>query len=350
MDVLFEKHLGEILRSGRRPAIFIVHCFTMTISRMASQRSQAAAGSATAASNQQANYNLNAIADAASRSYAVANTKKVYDRVEREWTSFCHWIKDNDPSANVSSDFPTHIDSEKIYKFMFYQCFRKKQQPGGINGGGPLTFDGREYEDVTRDYHDAFVKWKTAPTGNPIPDPEGGGVGISAIIQYRAGLKKLFEYQSNLNHNRNVWDQVWKLDAKNLVKIVEARRMRIKRDNYEEKVTKEFAGYHAVDRFDEIEAEFWVRGFTHMKTAFPYIRYRMLFLYTTSGILRCESLTKADLSDFQGVKLQKATDIDPLYVMVSQIPEGKFFSFFATAHYLPPATTVLRQMRQYYLT
>jgi hypothetical protein len=301
----------------------------MTISSRMPQRSEAAGTSAIATSNRQTEYNLTAIAEAVSRSHAVENTKKVYDRVEREWTAFCNWFKDHDPQRHApgTSEFPTHIESRKVYDFMFYQCFRKKQQPGGIGGGVSLTFNGLEYEEVKREYYDAYIKWKADPTGNPIRDPEDGGVGISAIMQYRAGLKKLFDRQSHLNINGNTWDKVWMLGAKELVKIVESRRMRIKRENYEEKVTKEFAGYHAVDRFDEIEGAFWERGFTSMRTAFPYIRHRMLLLYTTSGILRCESLTKADLSDFQGLTVKKETDIDPLYVMISQIPEGTFSLF-----------------------
>jgi hypothetical protein len=306
----------------------------MTVSRIPQRRSEAAArgtSAIAASSNRQTEYNLSAIAEAVSRSHAVENTKKVYDRVEREWTAFCNWFKDHhDPQRHApgTNEFPTHIESLKVYDFMFYQCFRKKQQPGGIGGGVSLTFNGLEYEEVTREYNDAHIKWKADPTGNPMPDPEDGGVGFSAIMQYRAGLKKLFDRQSHLNINGNTWEKVWMLGAKELVKIVESRRMRIKRENYEEKVTKEFAGYHAVDRFDEIEEAFWERSFTSMRTAFPYIRHRMLLLYTTSGILRCESLTKADLSDFQGLTVKKETDIDPLYVMISQIPEGTFSCYF----------------------
>jgi hypothetical protein len=297
----------------------------MTISRMLSPRSrQASDSSATTVSprsnrNQHSDVNLGVITEAVSRSYAVENTKKVYDRVEREWIDYCAYI-----TQGMDDAFPTFMNGKKVADFMFYQCFRKRQKNGGANGGAPLIFNSAEYENVKNDYQEFYRSWKENSERIPIPDPEGGGVGYSAMIQYRAGLKKLYEYQVQLDQNKLGWERIWTLQSKNLVKIVEARRMRIKRDKYEEKVTKEFAGYHAVDRFDEIEGEFWRLSFANIRSAFPYIRYRMLFLYTTSGILRFESLTKAELSDFQGLIVKKETDIDPLYVMISQIPEGMF--------------------------
>jgi hypothetical protein len=262
--------------------------------------------------------NLGLITEAVSRSYTVENTKKVYDRVKREWTDFCNCITDED------DDFPTFMNAQKVSDFMFYQCFRRRQKVGGRNGGAVLSFNYEDYKAVLAQYCDAYHLWKQNKENVSFPDPGVEGVGSSAIIQYRAGLKKIFETQVSTNQNSLAWDKVWTIQAKNLVKIVESRKMRVKREKYEEKVTKEFAGYHAVERFDEIERVFWDGGFDNIRSSFPYIRYRMLFLYTTSGILRCESLTKAELSDFQGLTVKKETDIDPLYVMVSQIPEGMF--------------------------
>lgn len=262
--------------------------------------------------------NLGLITEAVTRSYAVENTKKVYDRVKREWTDFCNCITDGD------DDFPTFMDAQKVSDFMFYQCFRRRQKVGGRHGGAVMSFCYDDYNAVMAQYCQAYNLWKQNRENTSFPDPGVEGVGISAIIQYRAGLKKIFETQVATNQNNHTWDKVWTIQAKNLVKIVETRKMRVKREKFDEKVTKEFAGYHAVERFDEIEQVFWDGGFDNIRSSFPYIRYRMLFLYTTSGILRCESLTKAELSDFQGLTVKKETDIDPLYVMVSQIPEGMF--------------------------
>lgn len=285
---------------------------------MMARRPQAATATAT-----DDELEINAITVAVSRTFTVANTKKVYDRIAKEWLAFCLYV--SGPANATNMQFPAHMTSGKVSKFMFYQCFRKKQQTGGVAGGGLVSFDPEEYEDVKKSYNDAFSAWQLDQTRNPMPDPEGGGIGYSSIMQYRAGLKKVYEGQVQGKTNSDAWDLIWTLTAKQLVKIVEGRKARIGREKHDEKVTKEFAGYHAVDRFDDIEEEFWNRGLEkNMRKAFPYIRHRMVLLYTTSGILRCESLTKAELSDFQGLTVKKETDIDPLYLMILQIPEGEF--------------------------
>jgi hypothetical protein len=49
-------------------------------------------------------------------SFAVKNTKKVYDCVKQEWTDFCQFITDD-------NDFPSFMNAEKVSDFMLYQCF-----------------------------------------------------------------------------------------------------------------------------------------------------------------------------------------------------------------------------------
>ena len=46
-------------------------------------------------------------------------------------------------------------------------------------------------------------------------------------------------------------------------------------------------------------------------------------LFTTSGILRCESLYKAELSNFIGLRMKKTTDVHSLYLLIMQIATGK---------------------------
>jgi hypothetical protein len=150
-----------------------------------------------------------------------------------------------------------------------------------------LSFNHKDYTAVLDQYRDAYALWNRSNEKNvSFPDPGVDGVGRSAIMQYRAGPRKIFDTQVATNQNSHEWDRVWTVQSKNLVKIVESRCLRLKRDKYEEKVTKEFASYHAVERFDEIKQVFWDSGFNNICTSFLYIRYRMLFLYTTSGALR----------------------------------------------------------------
>ena len=54
------------------------------------------------------------------------------------------------------------------------------------------------------------------------------------------------------------------------------------------------------------------------------LRHRYCLLHLTSGILRCESLHRAELSDFLGITIpKKDTDVHAMYVMVNQIAFGK---------------------------
>ena len=54
------------------------------------------------------------------------------------------------------------------------------------------------------------------------------------------------------------------------------------------------------------------------------LRHRYSAQHLTAGILRCESLSKAEWSDFLGITIpKKYTDIDDMYCMINQIPMGK---------------------------
>lgn len=267
---------------------------------------------------------LGLIAEAVIRDSRVDNTRIAYDRVIVEWKGFC---AHTDPQNN--DQFRSQlVTPEKLSNFLCYQVFRAKQKVGGISGGGRgrgrRGFDHDEYEKLKLEYQDHFRMWQSDDRYR-MPDPEGGGIGISAMIQYRAALKGLYEEQKQRDPTLMDWKSIWSYHATRLFRLVKTRKARIDRENFREKTNHDFSGYHALDQLENIENEFWKGSFNaSMKTAFPYMRYRMLFLYTTSGILRCESLMKAELSDFQGITLKKQTDIDPIYVMITQIAEGRF--------------------------
>ena len=85
-----------------------------------------------------------------------------------------------------------------------------------------------------------------------------------------------------------------------------------------------FSPYTIIDSYSDIEAELWERGSTNKRSAACALRQRYCLLHLTSGLLRCESLYRAELSDFLGLSIPKRpTDIDRMYVMVTQIPEEK---------------------------
>ena len=52
----------------------------------------------------------------------------IYDAIEQEWNDYTSCIYACDP-------FSVILDSEKIYRFMFYQTFRPARKRGGKRGG-----------------------------------------------------------------------------------------------------------------------------------------------------------------------------------------------------------------------
>jgi hypothetical protein len=79
-----------------------------------------------------------------------------------------------------------------------------------------------------------------------------------------------------------------------------------------------------VAQFDQIEeAMWWKKGDLNTWLACAWLWHHFCLLYTTSGILWCESLYRAELSDFLGLVIKKPKEVHPLYLMISQIPQSK---------------------------
>jgi len=83
------------------------------------------------------------------------------------------------------------------------------------------------------------------------------------------------------------------------------------------------APYKSVQEVEKIEQAMWKKGHPTQKSAFTWLRNWMSFLLMTRAILRCESLYKADLSDFVHMVVQPEQDQHPLTVLILQMPVGK---------------------------
>lgn len=244
------------------------------------------------------------------------NTQKIYDRVENEWTAYCAHVD------RFNTMCPTHMTMDKVFNFMFYQAFREVKIRGGINGGEKSDFDPMDYDDVIDSFKAAYSAYINDQSGTiPLPCPYHG-LGGSSIEQYQAALRALHLKHMAAGITSRVWENVWSVDTKGLVKIVKGRTARQKKQTYQEKVETEFGPYKAVERYRDIEQELWRRS-SDTANMTTWLRNRFVFLYSLSGILRAESLYRAELSDFLGIVVKKEEDIHPLYVMITQVPEGK---------------------------
>ena len=235
------------------------------------------------------------------------NSRLIKKRIEREWHDYCFHV-------DAQGTFPLQMTPTKVYNFIFFQVFREKKTGTSRN----TLFDGHEYDRVLLEYHTHFECFRRDKT--PIPHPTQG-VGKSALHQYRAYLRKIHARHVAENLTSIPFELVFTEPCKTLIRIGEGRKTKQDRENYKEKVDKVFGPYQAVERMDEIEETMWFKS-TKLQGTGNWFRNRFVFLYTTAGILRSESLFRAELSDFLSIRIKKAEDVHPLMLMITQIPEG----------------------------
>jgi hypothetical protein len=235
----------------------------------------------------------------------------VYDNKTNEYLQFANHVYPHDPYKNS-------LNAEKVYKFMFYQTFRGVKKRGGKRRISVIYFDSIGYESVM-DKFDAW--WKGGRVGAaPTADKP---CGRQCFDQYKAVLRKIYKRQVAVGVCSIPWEHMWTLRCEELNSLVKERKAQAKKDNYEEKLQAEFAPYTAVDRYDEIEEVLWTRGQYTTRSAGAWLRHRYICLHTTSGILRSESVHRAELSDFLPLQIQKPDDPHALFLMITQLAFGK---------------------------
>ena len=239
------------------------------------------------------------------------NTKKAIDTKIKEFFRYCEEIYTYDPHRY-------HLEPIKVYRFMFYQAMRSHRPRGGKNRV-PVVFDKQEFNAVM----DHYSKWMSENSGLPPPTPPNP-LSERLFAQYKTGLKKIHEQEIARKVTQyTTFNQIWTEPIVMIHKWTKTRLAKKKKENYEEKVDHEFAPYTAIEFYPDLEKTMWGRGTPTNRAASAWLRHRYCFLQTTSGIMRSESLFRAELSDFLGVDMKRTRDPDPLYVLVVQLAFGK---------------------------
>jgi hypothetical protein len=249
------------------------------------------------------------------------NTKLAYDPKVQEFHQYCnhrHRRKEDDPLSISKAYTVTYM---KAHEFMFYQSMRGCRKRGGKKkkrkrGLEPvMLFDGVEFDAIMKDYNLGEAEECHEPK-KPL--------GYAQLNTYKAALRNLHDEQVAHNINNIPWEMVWNADLKLLMQMVKKRKARIKKANYGEKVDCEFAPYTAVEEIPNIEAEMWNRGYGgSWRSAYAWLRNRYALLQSYCGILRCESLFKAELSDMLGITMKKKQDPHRLYLLIMQMASGR---------------------------
>jgi hypothetical protein len=248
------------------------------------------------------------------------NTRKAMEPKMKEFFYYCATIYPHDPHSSI-------LTKEKIYNFMFYLAFREAKKKGGRRPSRRTSeeeeppFDVDNYRLVL-----GFSQQQlgTATVSN-LPQPEKP-ISKSTFDQYKAMLRKVYKIQKMRGILSAQWNDLWTNHCDSIRKHVLQRMPKKKKETYQEKMSGEFAPYLFVERYGEIEHALWDESNKsgNYRSVSCGLRHRYCLLHLTSGILRCESSYRAELSDFCGIIVpQNDRDADPMFVMVNQIPFGK---------------------------
>ena len=96
---------------------------------------------------------------------------------------------------------------------------------------------------------------------------------------------------------------------------------------YKEKFEGDISPYEMAEEFPKMDEVTWRKG-DNNKAAAAWLRHRFCLLFSTNGILRCEALYNANLSECRGLWVKKSTDVHKVYMLLMQIPDGKLNKFF----------------------
>ena len=96
--------------------------------------------------------------------------------------------------------------------------------------------------------------------------------------------------------------------------------------NYKSKIDGTFVPYTIVEHDGDIEEKLFTSMYdvTNICSISTGMGHIFCFLYLTLGILKCESVYQAKLSDFQVIKMtNNQRCLHPLFIMIMQMSFGK---------------------------
>ena len=246
-------------------------------------------------------------------SWRPANTGNTMDNKVEEIFQYLDLVYPTDPYRAI-------LDHEKVYRFMFFVVHREKKPRGGTK---KQRVD-KEFFDL-EDYR-RIVDGSFTGTGLNFPPAPANPCQRATFDMYKACIKKVHRVQVTRGVNNSLWEEIWTEPLDVLLDIVKTRTPHMKKLNYHEKVDAEFAPYLIVESYEAIESELWSDSSIAVgrRSICTKLRHRYCVAHTTSGVLRAESIYRAELSDFSWLDLpKKDTDVHPMGLMINQLAFGK---------------------------
>jgi hypothetical protein len=191
------------------------------------------------------------------------NTSDAYDPKVKEFKGYCDALY-----PNHGPDIRHLVTPDKVYNFLFYQSHREKRKPGRLKRGevpeGIFSLTG--YRTVVGRYAGKSSEEWVAPS-NPVQ--------IQQVNTYKSSLMGLHKEQVANKANKYVWTHhIWTCHCEELYKLVKARRNKMKKANYVEKVDETFSFFKATGKAEQLENAVWLKGCNRgLRAAYPAIRY-----------------------------------------------------------------------------
>jgi len=203
---------------------------------------------------------------------------------------------------------------------MWYQCFREKKSRGGSLA---TRTEGTKFN--LAEHQKLISHFPTQPgvQMNPEDLPQcTNPPRYSTFSIYKALFQKLYKAQVHDNKLPPTWDQLWGMDMDDLKNVMKTRAPRIKKETYQEKINQMFSPCTIVERHGETEGKLWDDSADSIiiRSTNTNLRHRFSLLMLTSGILQCESLHRAELSDFLMIRSpRQEKDVHQPIVMINAI-------------------------------
>jgi len=253
--------------------------------------------------------------------FAAYETKKI------EWDQYCELVHGSTEMRNAGVQTLAELSPRILsslylvnpysaYNFMFYVAHRKKRSKKRNSNepafGAPEL---AEYREVMQVYGGS--------QSNP-PDPPDC-CGFSQVNVYRAALYNVHKEQKKVGGNTFSWEDDINTDAlKLLMKKVREREPRVNKRNAVEKYDAHMAPFFYIQWLPHIELYFFSKGVTAQRNSiFSALRNTFTFKFTLAGVLRGESLERADLSDLCDYFWKGKQDPHHIHILIMSICQGK---------------------------
>lgn len=249
-----------------------------------------------------------------------ANTTAAYVPKKAEFRGFCEAVWSGTP-------YPFLVTEEKMFGFLYYNSYRSHYDKKKRKRDGAILYSGFEKDDYLKVM---AIRTSHESDGTPMEDVEtaarssnGKMIGISAFKQYEAAVLEIHQHQVDHNSSNVTREQLKSRRVKELKSLVATRLPRIRKANYEEKISKEINPYLMLNKLGDMEAGMFEVSWSSRTNGMAGLRNRATMLMSLQQVSRGESLFKCELSDLCDFVYHSHREPDPFHFLVMQVFTGK---------------------------